>query len=253
MSDEVLQVLDGAVLTLTLNRPAKKNAFNNAAWLAFAAALNEARENTRVACVVLCGAGDDFSSGVDLGEFGREPGEEQPFHVAERALIQFDKPLIAAARGVAVGGGATILFHADLVYVGESLRMRLPFVNLGLVPELASSYMLQRNIGAQQAAELFYTAEWIDADRALEKGIALAKFADHELIVNAQEKAREIAQWPVRSLQETKRCLKRANEAGISQALLMEHAGMEKMAGSPENIEAISAFLEKRKADFSSF
>jgi enoyl-CoA hydratase/carnithine racemase len=164
--------------------------------------------------------------------------------------MNFDKPLIAAAPGVAIGGGATLLFHCDVVYVGESLKMRLPFVNLGLVPEWASSYMLQVNIGARRAAELFYTAEWINAERAVETGIATRAYADDALLDKAKAKAAEMAQWPVRSLQETKRCLKVAHQAGIQAAVEVEMAGMQKQAGSPENIEAVMAFMEKRQPDF---
>ena len=138
-----------------------------------------------------------FCSGVDLSSFGDgDAGEEHPFESAARAVVEFDKPLVAAAQGVAVGGGATVLFHADIVYVGESLRMRLPFANLGLVPEWGSSYMLQANIGAQRAAELFYTAEWIDADKAMNCGIAADVLPDANLFNHALAKAAEIAQWP---------------------------------------------------------
>jgi enoyl-CoA hydratase/carnithine racemase len=166
-------------------------------------------------------------------------------------VAAFEKPLLGAAKGIAVGGGATILFHADVVYVGESLRMRLPFVSLGLVPEFASSFMLQANIGARRAAELMYTAEWIDAHRALETGIATRVFDDESLLTETLDKAREMAQWPVNALRETKRCMKATQRAGIAAAFAAEQAGMEKQAGSPENIEAITAFIEKRAPDFS--
>ena len=252
MSESLLTERQGAVLLLTLNRPSKKNAFDRGLWLAFSDTLTAANEDPGIACVVITGAGADFSAGVDLSDFGGGPeGEEQPFYKAQRALVGFDKPLIGAAKGVAVGGGATMLFHCDIVYVGESLRMRLPFVNLGLVPEFASSYTLQANIGAKAAAELMYTAEWIDADRAVETTIATRKYADDQLLAVALEKAQEIAQWPVKALQETKKCMKSVHQAGLKIAMDIEAEGMEKMAGSPENIEAITAFMEKRKPDFS--
>lgn len=252
MSETVLQELSEGLLTITLNRPAKKNSFNNEQWRAFTQALLDAQANDHVSCVLITGAGNDFSSGVDLSSFGdMEEGEEHPFEACSRTVAAFDKPLIMAAKGVAIGGGATLTFHADLLYVGESLRMRLPFVNLGLVPEFASSYILQQNIGAQRAAELFYTAEWIDASRAVEVGIAARSYPDDELLERATEKAREIAQWPVNSLRETKRTLKIVHEQGIKNALKAESDGMAVQAGSPENIEAITAFMEKRKPDFS--
>jgi enoyl-CoA hydratase/carnithine racemase len=131
--------------------------------------------------------------------------------------------------------------------------MRLPFANLGLVPELASSYTLQQMIGSQRAAELFYTAEWIDATRAVDVGIAAAAHPDDELLDAARAKATEIAQWPVAALQATKRCLKVAHSEGIARARAIENETMMERAGSPENIEAIMAFLEKRPPDFAQF
>lgn len=255
MQNELISQLDDeGILHITFNRPEKKNAFNRPAWQALADTLNAAKDNPAVACVLLTGAGDNFSSGMDLTDFaGDGSAEEHPFYTAQQAVIDFDKPMIAAAKGIAVGGGATLLFHCDIVYVGSSLKMRLPFANLGLVPEFAASYMLQAIIGARQAAELFYTAEWIDAKRAVETGIATREYSDDQLLDKAIEKAKEIAQWPVRSLQATKQCLKAAHQQGLEQAMKIERQGMDALAGGPENIEAVMAFLEKREPNFKQF
>lgn len=251
MQEVIIEELNEGVLTLTFNRPKRKNAFNSDSWRAFTKILNAAREDEKIACVVLNGAGNNFSSGMDLSDFAEgNPDEEQPFYLAQQAIADFDKPLVAAATGIAIGGGATLLLHCDIVYVGESLRMRFPFVSLGLVPELASSYLLQASIGSRRAAELMYTAEWIDAEKALDYGIATKQFTDTKLLAATVEKAHEIAQWPVRSLQETKRCLKLAHRQAIQAAIDVERAGMDKMAGSPENIEAVMAIMEKRPANF---
>jgi enoyl-CoA hydratase/carnithine racemase len=258
MSDaepRVLRSLEDGVLLLTLNRPRKKNAFDDPLWDALRDALGEASADDRVAVVVVTGAGGDFSAGVDLASFGagsapRADGKPNGYYGLIEALVAFDKPLVAAARGVGVGIGATFLFHCDIVYLGESARLRLPFVALGLVPEAASSYLLQAVIGARRAAELFYTAEWIDASRALETGIATQVFPDALLLDAALAKAREIARHPVSALRATKRTLKLAHEAGIRAALAAEDAGMKAQAGSPENLEAVRAFLEKRAPDF---
>lgn len=256
--DPVLRELDDGVLLVTLNRPRKRNAFDDPQWDGFRDALRDASSDPAVAVMVLTGAGDDFSAGQDLGAFGgaaepREDGHPNGYAGAARALAAFDKPLVAAAKGVAVGGGATILFHADLLYVGESLRMRLPFVSLGLVPEFAASYLLQARIGSRRAAELFYTAEWIDAARAVEVGIATAAHPDAALLDVALAKAHEIARHPVSALQATKRTLLHAHEVGVRAAFEAEDAGMQAQAGSPENIEAVRAFLEKREPDFGQF
>ena len=252
MTDSITTQHRDAVLVVTLNRPAKKNAINNEMWIGLRETFVRAAADDAVSCVLLCGAGEHFCSGVDLSSFAEtSPGAEHPFESAARAVADFDKPLVAAAQGVAVGGGATVLFHADIVYVGESLRLRLPFASLGLAPEWASSYMLQANIGAQRAAELFYTAQWIDADKALNCGIAAAVIPDAGLFAHALSKAAEIAQWPVNSLRETKRCLRMHHAAAIDAAIDAEQAAMARQAGSPENIEAITALMEKRPPNFS--
>ncbi len=259
MTEPVLRELDEeGVLLVTLNRPEKKNAFNDPQWDGLAAALDEARKDPRVAVVVVTGAGDDFSAGQDLTAFmgGAEPrsdGHQSGYHACMASLVAFDKPLLAAAKGVGVGIGATFLFHCDIVYVGESVRLRLPFVSLGLVPEGASSYLLQQVIGSQRAAELFYTAEWIDAGQAVKLGMAAGVFPDKQLLEATLAVAGEIAEHPVSSLQATKRTLLRAHRDGIRAALEAEDEGMAAQAGSPENIEAVKAFIEKRRPDFAQF
>lgn len=260
MKKSVLRALDDdGVLLATLNRPEKKNAFNDEQWDALGDCLNEAREDPAVAVVVLTGAGGNFSSGVDLSSFTEErplpraDGKASAFHALVDAVFAFDKPLVAAVRGVAVGGGCTLAVASDIVYVGESVRMRLPFANLGLVPEIGSSYTLQANIGRQLAAELMFTAEWIDAARAVEVGIAARSYPDDRVLDEALAKAREIAQWPVSALRGIKRTLQAAHRANIEAARKVEDELMTQLAGSPENIEAVTAFMQKRAPDFKKF
>jgi enoyl-CoA hydratase/carnithine racemase len=255
------------VLLLTWNRPERKNAFDDEAWRALRDALETARAAPDVAVVVATGAGADFSAGVDLQSFrgvtagagapdagsAAAPATAHPFDECMQALVRFDKPLLAAVRGVAVGFGATFLFHCDVVYAGASLRLRLPFVSLGLVPEAGSSFLLPARIGTQRAAELFFTAEWVDAARAVEAGIAARSFPDAELLSATLDKAREIARWPVAALQATKQSLLRARAAGLRAALETEAELMAQRAGSPENVEAVLAFLQKRPPDFARF
>lgn len=252
-SDSVKPVLldiHQRICTITFNRPEKKNAFNRGGWLALRDAIVEAQNNDAASVVVITGAGNNFSSGVDLSDLTGEPNEKPPFEVMMDELLLLDKPLLAAATGAAIGFGATALFHCDIVYVGESLKMRLPFVNLGLVPEAGCSYTLPRNIGYQQAAELLFTAEWINATRAVETGIARRSFPDTDLLPETLKKAAEIAQWPRNALRETKRTLMTTHAAAIAQARENEMAGMMRQVGSAENIEAVTAFFEKRAPNF---
>ncbi len=244
----LLITTESGVRELKLNRPSRKNALDGGLFKAVALALDDARVDDDVNVVLLRGEGGNFCSGMDLA--GNFDEGSAPFDLCAEAVAQFDKPLVAAVDGTAVGGGATIPLHCDVVYVGESLRMRFPFVNLGLVPEFSSSYMLQANIGARRAAELMYTAEWIDAARAVDLGIATAKYPDAELHDKAKQKALEIAQWPVNALVATKRCLKATHRENIEIAKNIEVELMAKQVGSPENNEAITAFFEKRAPNF---
>lgn len=253
MSETVLQSLsDDGVLLLTLNRPKKKNAFDTEQWLAFKDALVAADANPQVACLVITGAGKDFSSGVDLNDFSEAEGEH-PFDQAAKALVNFGKPVVSAVKGVAIGGGATLLLHTDVVYVGDSLRMRFPFAALGLAPEWGSSYQLQAILGAAKAAELMYSARWINAAEAVSLGLAIEHCADDEVLALAMAKAVEIAQWPISALVEIKQSMREVHRPAIAAAMKREQDGMAKLAGKPENIEAIMAILEKRPANFKQF
>ncbi len=254
MSETVLQQLDDGVLRLTLNRPARKNAFDGEQWRAFADALAAADADPRVACIVLTGAGGNFSSGNDLtADQAAGADGEHGFHLSTRRLAALRKPLVGAAQGVAVGGGATILLHCDVLYVGESLRYRFPFASLGLAPEFGCSYLLPLQVGMRRAAELLLTAEWIDAARAVEVGIATRACPDADVLDVALGKAHEIARWPVSSLVEIKRLLRAAHGEALGRVIADENDTLLRMVGSPENMEAIMAFVEKRPADFSRF
>jgi len=242
------------VLLVTLDRPEKKNAFDEPQWDDAARALAEARGDAQVAALVITGAGGDFSAGVDLTSFGKPLRRTDEFssgydHFMAR-LQELDKPLLAAVQGVGVGIGCTLLFHCDVVYMGENARLRLPFAALGLVPEGASSYLLAEWVGPRAAAELFFTAEWIDTRRALELGIATRGFRDDQVLAATLAKAREIAQHDVATLQAIKRTLLAQRRAGVELARRAEAEGMKQQAGSPANREAIQAFMEKRKPDF---
>lgn len=250
----VLQTLDDeGVLTITMNRPDRRNAFNSDAFLALGHAFSEANTDPKVAVVLLTGAGEDFSSGLDLSAIDMSREGEPPFERMMDAICAFDKPLVCAAKGCAIGFGATVLFHADLVYLGQSTKLRFPFASLGLVTEAAAAYLGPATIGHKQAAELLFTAEFFDADKALEYGMATRVLPDAELMQTALGKAREIAQWPIDSLVEIKRIMKAMHDDKVERARRLEMEGFEKLMGSPANMEAFSAFMERRSPDFKQF
>ena len=199
----------------------------------------------------------DFSAGVDLSAFGdqrpRDDGYTSDYEAFMYTVIDFDKPLLAAVDGVAIGIGATLPLHCDVVYVGAALRMRFPFVSLGLVPEGAASYLLGRVVGERRAAQLLLAAEWIDADAAVANGLADAGFPSAELLDATVARARELARWPVSALQGTKRTMLDSRRVEVVAAIEREMQGMAELAMSPENIEAVTAFMEKRDPDFAQF
>ena len=252
--ETVLEKLERGVLLLVLNRPKQRNAFNHAMWTELREALADARADDRVRAVVVTGAEGAFSAGQDLGEMGRREEDGDREHGFARfmdELCAFDKPLVAAVNGVGVGIGLTLLLHCDLVFIAEGARLRAPFVSLGVVPEAASSYLLPLQIGHQRAAEVLFTAEWIDARRAVELGIASRLYPPGELLPAALARAEEIARQPLGSLRHTKRLLLAHRREGIRRAREGEDAGFRERVGTAENVEAIRAFFEKRPPDFS--
>jgi enoyl-CoA hydratase/carnithine racemase len=253
--ETVLESLAGGVLQLTLNRPAQKNAFNTVQWRELRDALADARASDAVRAVVLTGAGGAFSAGQDLSEMAQSTtapsaGGEHPFGAFLDELCRFDKPLVAAVNGVAVGIGLTILLHCDFVYVARGARLRAPFVTLGVVPEAASSYLLPLVVGWRAAQELLFGDGWLDAERAAAIGLATRACALDEVLPLAEAKAGELAALPPEALRHTKRLLLATRDAAVRAARAREDEAFRVRVGSPENIEAVTAFFEKRAPDF---
>ena len=247
----VLEALDDGVLLLILNRPERKNAFDETMWRDARDALADAQASDAVRAVIVTGAGDAFSAGQDLGQMAAPPKDGPPgFPTFMDRLVDFDKPLLAAVNGVGVGIGLTMLLHCDVVWMAESARLRAPFVTLGVAPEAASSYLLPLQMGHQRAAEMLFTADWIDAPRAVELGIATRVLPREKLVPELRALAAKIAAQPLGSLRWTKRLLLAHRRDPIVAARAREDAAFAVRVGSPENQEALRAFLEKRPADF---
>jgi enoyl-CoA hydratase/carnithine racemase len=251
--ETIIEEIGGGVAVLTMNRPKQRNAFNNRMYDDLRDALSDAQESDRVRVVVITGAPGAFSGGQDLGEMGKPPpadGQPHGFGPFMDRLCGFDKPLLAAVNGVGVGIGLTMLLHCDIVYIAEGARLRAPFVSLGVVPEAASSYLLSALVGHPRAAEVFYTNEWIDAGRAVELGIALRVCKPEELMPAIRAKAAEIAAQPLGALRHTRRLLLASREEQVRAARAREDQTFAHRIGSPENLEAIQAFFDKRAPDF---
>lgn len=249
---EILTERSEGILRVTLNRPAKKNAMTSAMYDALADVLNEAAKDDRIRVVVWDGAGDSFTAGNDVEDFLKNPpgpGESPQARLTD-ALINFDKPLVAAVHGAAVGGGTTMLTHCDFVYAGESAKFRLPFINLGLVPEFGSSYSIPARIGHLRAAELFLLGQPFDARRAEELGLVTRVVPDRELLAAATETARKLAEKPAGALLACKRLLKQSSRGQVEQAVRAEAEEFTSRVRSAEVREVFTAFLEKRPPDF---
>ena len=251
MSD-IITELSGSILDIQLNRPAKKNAMTSSMYVTLAEMLDNAAEDERIRVVLWHGAGDSFSAGNDLEDFLKNPPGpgESPQARLMKALIAFDKPLVAAVRGAAIGGGTTMLTHCDFVYAGESAKFQMPFVNLGVVPEFGSSYSIPLRVGHLRAAELLLLGLPFDARHAADLGLVTRVVPDPELLATANETARKLAEKPILALRACKRLMKRSSRDQLEQAITAENEEFATRVRSAEAREAFSAFIEKRPPHF---
>ena len=246
--------LSDHVATVEIDRPQKKNAITGEMYLALAQAVREANANPAVRCVLITGQPGVFTAGNDLEDFMRnKEGEELPSVAFMRALAACEKPVIAAVTGLAVGIGTTMLLHCDLVYVSQDARLSMPFVGLGLVPEFASSLMLPALVGHAKAAELLMLGEPFGADQAVALGIANAVLPAGDVIEHARRVAERFNALAPAAVRETKKLLKQPRMDAVLRAIAAEVAVFSDRLGGPEAKEALSAFFQKRKPDFSQF
>ncbi len=244
------------VRTLTLDRPEALNAFNEALYDAATEALRAAADDPEVAVVLLTGNGRGFSAGTDLLEMHARVSD--PAFVPGRhgfvglvdALADFPKPLVCAVNGVGLGIGATILGFADLAFMSTTARLKCPFTSLGVAPEAASSYLLPRLVGRQEAAWVLLSAEWIDARQAHEMGLVWRLCEPEDLLPEARRHAELLAARPIASLVAVKRTMTEPLRAGIAAARERENAAFAELMGGPANLEALAAFAEGRAPDF---
>jgi enoyl-CoA hydratase/carnithine racemase len=254
MSELLIDRSDG-VMTLTLNRLDKKNALTRAMYSGLADALARADADAALHVVVLQGHETVFCAGNDIADFLQRMAttQESPAFAFLRAISTFTKPLLAAVCGPAVGIGTTMLFHCDLVYAGDNAAFSMPFVNLGLCPEAASSYLAPQLMGYGRAAEALLLGEPFLAETALEMGLISRIVPPTEAAAMVQRQARKLVAKPLKSLVETKRLMKKDQAGVVAERLLEEGASFARLLAEPAAREAFSAFMEKRKPDFSTF
>ncbi len=255
MSEQISTSVDGRILHVWINRPEKKNALTVAMYAALRDALRRAEADCDIRVTVISGSETVFSAGNDIVDFLQAPAmdEHSPVFQFLHTLVDAQKPIVAAVNGAAVGIGTTMLLHCDLVYAGRSARFHLPFVNLGLVPEAGSSLLLPLSLGHRHAAALLMLGDPFDAETAREVGIVNAVVADGDVLGLAMDAAHQLAAKPPAALRQTKQLMKQHTTAMLRTAITGEAELFRARLASPEAAEAFTAFMERRKPDFSKF
>lgn len=243
------------VCTIRFNRPEKKNALTAAMYAALAEAIAAAEADPAVRVLLFAGDGASFTAGNDIMDFLQRPpsGDDSPVARFMRAMISLQKPAVAAVEGVAMGIGVTMLLQCDLVFAGEGTRLQMPFVNLGTCPELASSLILPAMMGHARAAELLMLGEPFDAATAREYGIVNRVCPRGETEAQARAAALRLAAQPPAALRTCKALLRRHARGAVEEAMQLEAKQFFAMLRGPEALEALGAFAQKRKPDFSRF
>ncbi len=254
MADHVVSQVQNRILTVRMDRPEKKNALTRQMYTALIAALQQAEADPAVRVILITGTADCFTAGNDLQDFANAaPGEPSVAIDYLRTLAAAQKPVLAAVAGVAVGIGTTMLLHCDLAYAATNARFQVPFVNLGLCPEAGSSLLLPSLMGHHRAAELLFFGEPFTADVARELGIVNQVFSEQELMAAAIAKAQQLTQKPPSALRTAKALMKRHSAGAIREAMDNETRQFAALLQGPEAKEALTAFLQRRKPDFSNF
>lgn len=243
------------VAIIEIARPEKKNALTVEMYQAMADALNAAREDAAVRAVLITGQPGIFTSGNDLEDFMRRPrqGMDSPVFKFMRALLDCDKPVVAAVTGAAIGIGTTMLLHCDFVYVADDARLAMPFVSLGLVPEFASSLVVPQLMGHRRAAEKLLLGDPFTGEAAVECGIASAVLPAGEVMAHARRVAERFNALPPGAVREAKRLMRAPQREAVLAVIQTEGEAFGTRLTSPEAREAFQAFFEKRKPDFSRF
>src|SRR5580704_16834836 len=250
--NEIITERSEGILRVKLNRPKKRNAMTSSMYVTLADIFNDAAKDERTRVVLWHGAGDSFCAGNDLEDFLKNPPGPGAFPQARlmNALIDFDKPLIAAVHGAAIGGGTTMLTHCDFVYAGASAKFQMPFINLAVVPEFGSSCSIPARIGHIRAAELILLGLPFDAKRAADLGLVTQVVPDQNLLGTATDTARKLAAKPAAALQASKRLMKQPFREQIKAAIKAENEEFSSQVRTADAKEALTAFLEKRAPHF---
>ena len=255
MTDQIVTEIQNHIIVIRLNRADKKNALTGEMYDGISDALERLENDADLRVGVITGTRDCFTGGNDLADFLNNPGinETSPVGRFLRTVPSLTKPLVAAVNGPAVGIGTTLLMHCDLVYAAPNAQFQMPFASLGLCPEAGSSLLIPQLVGYRKAAELLMLCETFDAEAARTMGIVNEVVEEDRYQDHAIAKAHQLAAMPPASIRTTKKLLRQANADQLKSIMKMEQDYFMQMLQGPEAKEAFSAFLEKRKPDFSKF
>jgi enoyl-CoA hydratase/carnithine racemase len=248
-ASEILVERSDGILSIQLNRPTKKNAMTSSMYITMAEVLDGAAQDEGIRVVLWHGAGDAFTAGNDLADFLNNPPtpESNPQGRLMNALIAFEKPLVAAVHGVAIGGGTTMLLHCDFVYAAETTRFQMPFIDLALGPEFGSSYLLPLRAGYLPAAEAFFLGRPFDAAKAARLGLVTQVVPERQLLITARETAKQLAEKPAHALQAFKRLLRLALRDQLVKSVGLENDNFATRVGSAEAKDVFAAFFARHQ------
>lgn len=258
MSSPILTTIENGIMIITLNRPEKKNAFNDEMINLWVNALEEAQQNDDVNVIVITGAGDAFCSGGDVG--GMKSGNPTPLENKNKlwkniqrvpkTLRSMDKPVIVAINGVAVGAGLDMALMADMRTMADTARMSEGYVKVGLVPGNGGAYYLPRLVGEAKAYELLWTGRFIDSHEALQLGLVNHVYPQEVFMEETLKLAQSISEGPQIAIRLMKRAVRQSLNLDLEQSLDLISSHMAIVKSTEDHKEGVAAFLEKRKPQF---
>ncbi|MCG8671078.1 MAG: enoyl-CoA hydratase [Pseudomonadales bacterium] len=255
-SSNISTKLEDGILSIYMDRPDKKNALTADMYTAMVEALQELDSTPEARVGFITGSKECFTAGNDLADFLQRPpskGEEPPVFRFLKTLPKVEKPLVAAVNGPAIGIGVTMLLHCDLVYAATDSKLQMPFASLGACPEAGSALLLPQTMGYQRAAQLLMLSDFFTAEEGKQWGLINDVFSPDVYQAKAYEQAKRLSLQPANSLRVTKMLMKKAQKEVLEEIMELEMDYFGKMLKSPEAKEAINAFMEKRKPDFTQF
>lgn len=253
MTGEVLTAREGRIGLVTINRPEAKNALNEAVRERIAAAVSEFDQDSDILCIVISGSGDSFAAGADLKDLARRGAAEmlqRNTHKVWQVIGQCAKPIVAAVKGYAWGGGCELAMHADIIVAGESASFAQPEIKVGIMPGAGGTQRLVRLIGKSRAMKMLLTGKPISAQEALQYGLVSEVVPDDKLLETVMALAETICRMPPLAVRQIKEVVNAGMDVPLGTALTLERKAFQLLFDTADQKEGMGAFLEKRRPEF---